>query len=140
MFCLSEKERNKTVQPFSSSSLDDDDDGDEIIGASLEGICAFSQRETDDRGETDHHLLPNNNNNALSSSSLKRAFPNNVRLNRRLRRDKKEIDERTELFFVFVLVEIQVAEEDSLFVLLVQFWFFIEIGSNLLPLLINKHG
>jgi len=53
VFCLSEKERNKTVQPFSSSSLDDDDDGDEMIGASLEGICAFSQRETDDRGEID---------------------------------------------------------------------------------------
>lgn len=53
VFCLSEKERNKTEQPFSSSSLDDDDDGDEMIGASLEGICAFSQRETDDRGEID---------------------------------------------------------------------------------------
>ena len=58
---LSEKERNETEQPFSSSSLDDDDDGDEMSGASLEED-APSHKGNDDRGETDQHLLPNDNN------------------------------------------------------------------------------
>lgn len=87
-------------------------DGDEMIGASLEedapshkGKPTTGERQTTTFFRTTLCLLLKNED-----------FPNNVRLNRRLRRDKNDRRKAAWNFFLlFVLVEIQVAEEDSPF-------------------------
>jgi hypothetical protein len=56
--------------------LDDDDDGDEMIGASLEEDApSHKGKPTTGERQTTHHLLFPNDNNALSSSSFNAGFP-----------------------------------------------------------------
>jgi hypothetical protein len=56
--------------------LDDDDDGDEMIGASLEeDLPSHKGKPTTGERQTTHHLLFPNDNNALSSSSFNAGFP-----------------------------------------------------------------
>ena len=143
MFCLLRKgtEQNGTTSS-SSSSLDDDDDGDEMIGASLEeDLPSHKGKPTTGERQTTHHLLFRTTTTLCLLLLLMRAFPNNIRLNRRLiTRDKNDRREKDGTFFLFLFwskFRSQKKRELSFFVLLVQFWFFIEIGANLLPLL-NK--